>query len=55
MRVSDIHVVESLTGGFARRTGFRLYEVLEPLAAASQRPIEIHYQWVTTDPRGTRP
>jgi hypothetical protein len=49
MRVSGIHIIESLPGGFSRRTGFRLYETLESLAGGASPPrIEIHYRWVTT-------
>ena len=48
MRVSDIYIVESLTGGFSRRTGSRLFETLEPLAKLSKRPVDVHQQWITT-------
>lgn len=48
MRFHDIHILESLTGGFSRRTGTRLHEMIEPLALACSRPVEAHHQRIAT-------
>lgn len=40
LHIDTIHIVESLTVG---RTGFRLFEDLEPLGIASQPPIDVRF------------
>jgi hypothetical protein len=45
MRFNDIHIVESLSGGFAARTGARLHELIEPIVLASNLPIEVVRCW----------
>ena len=48
MRFHDIHILESLTGGFSRRTGTRLHEMIEPLALAYSRQVDVHHRWIAT-------
>jgi len=48
IKTSDIHIIESLTGGFSRRTGSHLYEALEPIVRALPRRIDLHLKRVTT-------
>ncbi len=48
MNFSDIFILESLAGGFARRTGTRLYEMVEPVATASNRQVAVHHFAIET-------
>ena len=48
MYFTDICILESLDGGFSRRTGMRLHEELEGIVRASTRTARVHYEFVTT-------